>query len=263
MARQVTNTENYSAIANAIREKSGTTDTYKPSEMAQAISAIEVKDNTDLIKLIDRSITTANIPEGTTKIGAKAFANCDSLISVTIPESVTVIGGEAFSNSTVKEVTFPSSLKTIAIYGFSGCKNLKEIQLPTDTALSIDHGAFYNTGLESITIPANVTNCSYQSFGGCANLKRVVIEGNGTGFERYTFLASSNIEEIVFPQDFGSVLNVSSSTKLTVKSLEAMIDALGVAPPEANKTLTLGATNLEKISDEYKAIANSKNWTLA
>ena len=32
-----TDSANYTAIANAIRTRGGTTDTYKPSEMAQAI----------------------------------------------------------------------------------------------------------------------------------------------------------------------------------------------------------------------------------
>ena len=41
----------------------------------------------------------AIIPEGTTMIGAYAFAGCSLLESVTIPESVEVIGWHAFGGS--------------------------------------------------------------------------------------------------------------------------------------------------------------------
>ena len=40
MANKITNTDNYSAIASAIREKLGTNDTYRPGDMAAAIATI-------------------------------------------------------------------------------------------------------------------------------------------------------------------------------------------------------------------------------
>ena len=40
MANKITNTDYYSAIANAIRSKNGETDTYTPAEMADAIGRI-------------------------------------------------------------------------------------------------------------------------------------------------------------------------------------------------------------------------------
>lgn len=41
MANVIINDQNLTNIANAIRGKNGTTTTYKPSEMAAAITAIE------------------------------------------------------------------------------------------------------------------------------------------------------------------------------------------------------------------------------
>jgi len=56
-------------------------------------------------------------------------------------------------------------------------------------------------------------------------------------------------------------LNVSSN--LTVESMVAMFNNLKNLTDETAKTLTLGSTNLAKLTDEQKAIATNKNWTLA
>ena len=58
-------------------------------------------------------------------------------------------------------------------------------------------------------------------------------------------------------------LNLSSSTKYSVDTLVAMFTALADRTGQTAYTLTLGATNLKKLSDEQKAIATDKNWTLA
>ena len=43
----------------------------------------------------------------------------------------------------------------------------------------------------------------------------------------------------------------------------AMFNSLKDLTGDTAKTLTLGSTNLAKLTDEQKAIATNKNWTLA
>jgi len=52
MAYGITNDENYRAIANAIRDRSGTEQTYKPSEMALAIEEIPSEGGTTNYNLL-------------------------------------------------------------------------------------------------------------------------------------------------------------------------------------------------------------------
>ena len=62
---------------------------------------------------------------------------------------------------------------------------------------------------------------------------------------------------------FGAIsenFDLSPCTKLTVDSL---MNVINQAATVTGKTMTLGSDNLAKLSDEQKAVATSKGWTLA
>ena len=62
---------------------------------------------------------------------------------------------------------------------------------------------------------------------------------------------------------FGAIkesIDLSASTKLTAESI---MNVINQAATVTGKTMTLGSTNLAKLSDEQKAVATSKGWTLA
>lgn len=139
-------------IADAIRAKNGSTDTYKTSEMAAAIAAIEVGGNSDA--LLDRSVTeissnvseiggdalsgcdqlvTADFPLATT-IGSNAFHNCKKLTTLSIP-LVTTVGMSAFLDcDSLVNITLPSVVEVYS-NGFNSCDNLKSVDFPSATSL--------------------------------------------------------------------------------------------------------------------------------
>lgn len=55
--------------------------------------------------------------------------------------------------------------------------------------------------------------------------------------------------------------DIASSTKFTRDALVEILNNL--ATVTSTKTLTMGSTNLAKLTDEDKAIATNKGWTLA
>ena len=113
-------------------------------------------DKDDIIgALIDRSVTSFEIPNGTTLIGFYAFNGCSSLTSVTIPDSVTNIGGGAFRGCTsLTNINIPDSVTNIGNYAFQSCSSLKSVTIP-DSVTSIGYGAFRNcSSLASITVNA-------------------------------------------------------------------------------------------------------------
>ena len=55
--------------------------------------------------------------------------------------------------------------------------------------------------------------------------------------------------------------SISDATKFTESALVEILNNL--ATVESTQTLKMGSTNLAKLTDEEKAIATNKGWTLA
>ncbi len=77
------------------------------------------------------AILSAQISNGVTSIGNRAFLDCTSLTSITIPEGVTSIGEDAFAYcANLASITLPESLKSIGSGAFTECMNLVAISIP-------------------------------------------------------------------------------------------------------------------------------------
>lgn len=126
---------NLTAIGNAIRTKNGATTTYKPSEMAAAISAIETGEDFLPQKITNTLTSYSN--NDITAIGAYGLYGCSSLASVSLP-NVTTIGHHGFCRCTgltsLTSLNLPN-LTTIEQYGFAECKGLTSVSLPSVTTI--------------------------------------------------------------------------------------------------------------------------------
>ena len=121
--------------------------------------------------LIERDITTLNIPSGTTKIGDYAFQNCTGLTSVTIPNSVTSIGDRAFFNcNSLTSVTIPNSVTSIGGSAFYTCSNLNNIEIP-NSVIYIGTRVFgFCEKLTNVIVPNYIPYVDSESFYNCKSL---------------------------------------------------------------------------------------------
>jgi hypothetical protein len=86
------------------------------------------------------------------------------------------------------------------------------------------------------------------------------ISSESTGYSTTTFQHAVNLTNITFSGVIATgTIDFSKCTKLTHDSLMSIINHL---KDGASNTLTLGATNLAKLTDAEKAIATTKGWTL-
>ena len=70
-----------------------------------------------------------NIRNGIQKIEYNSFSGCKSLTRVIFPSSLTELEDNSFSESNLKSIIFNSNIKSICIFCFSLCYNLKEFNL--------------------------------------------------------------------------------------------------------------------------------------
>lgn len=203
-----------------------------------SIRNITIPDN---VKIIDNfafnncRITSINFPNGLTRIGNRAFWDCNKLTSITIPDSVTSIGFGAFNHCTsLESVTLSNNLTVIETGTFDQCSSLESIIIPSSvkeikngafshcTSLSsvtildgvekIGENAFDNcTNLTSITIPDSVTTIGRATFYECSNLKNVNISNNLTSIEQSVFAYCTSLASVTIPNSVTSIGNYAFS----------------------------------------------------
>lgn len=151
--------EVFSSIANAIRSKTGKTDTIKPVDMATEIGSIQTGGGDNkLPQLVDGSLTTITAEDlaGVTKIRDYAFWNCFSLTSITLPDSIISIGSGAFSNcSALTRITIPNSVQNIGANALriGSSTNKATITMKPTNPPTIYSTTFNTSKLNKIIVP--------------------------------------------------------------------------------------------------------------
>ena len=125
---------------------------------------------------------------------------------------------------------------------FDNCSNLTTI-LQLNTSKGTFFSMMFNNCRSLTTIALTRFVSSDNLLYNCSALENLTITGTITVNNNY--------------------LNLSYSPKLTVDSLMSVINALSDNTGKTTYTVTLGATNLAKLTDEQKQIAIDKNYTLA
>ena len=150
-------TDKLTAIANAIREKDGTSDKMALAEMPSKIAAIQVggatEPYTEETYDANGNLISATL-HGYTSIRARAFKECLNLASISLPSGLTSIGNDVFNGcSNLALTSLPSSLTSIGVRAFEKCSSLTSITFE-GTPSTIDSSAFTNcTKLTTINVP--------------------------------------------------------------------------------------------------------------
>lgn len=146
---------------------------------------------------------------------------------------------------------------------FQSCLNLKTFP-PLNTSNVISMSYMFNGCSKLTTVPqfdtSKVTDMS-NMFGGCSFLSIVPqFDVSKVTNMNNMFFNCSSIKAI-------HMININADLKFSSSNLtrEALLEIIGnlVAQTSGTKTLTMGSKNLAKLTDEDKAIATNKGWTLA
>ena len=157
------------------------------------------------------------------------FYNCSSLTSLVLPDG--------FGKNAVN------------LGGcFSGCKSLTTLVLPD------------GFGENATTLSLGRVGCFYS----CSHLTTLHLP---TGFGQNStsngacFSLCVSLETITGNPNFNVTVDISPCIKLTHDSLMVVIN--GLQTVSTSQTLSLGESNLAKLTEAEKQIATNKGWTLA
>lgn len=126
---------------------------------------------------------------------------------------------------------------------------------------------YYARGITRLPKIQLGTNMPQYTFYYCSNLVTIdeLYITSGVNKINFIFGYCSNLENVKFTgvmQRNG--LDLSPCPKLTYESIMSLINILhNYSGTTTTRTLTLGTTNLNKLTDEEKAIAINRGWTLS
>ena len=241
------------------------------------------------------SIETFTIQKTVNVIKSSCFTGCSKLKNITIEDGASYeLESSAFSEcssltnedahnimahyKTVYGNIFQkcTSLTDVSVsrfwdYMFSSCTNLIKAVSLVGTSTG-DYVFEYCTNLQEVRFADGTDSIGYAIFKSCPNLKTVYLPSSITTVKYNSrtdsgsyniFYGCTALEDVQLGQDWNMSLRITVSTNITVDSMVAMFNSLKDLAGTTAKTLTLGSTNLAKLTDEQKAIAINKNWTLA
>ena len=204
------------------------------------------------------AVTSIIMPNTISSMQDNAFEGCTNLTTIKLSSILTAISSYVFNGcAKITTVIIPSGVTNIGSYAFNGCVKINNITIPSGVTL-IDSSAFLGcTSFTNIIVPSSVTTIQGGVFQNCTGLTTISLP-NATIYN--AFSGCTNLEFVTLANGFNSNLMLSASTKFSRDTIMAMINAYANA---SGKTLTIGTTNLAKLSTEDKAVASNKGLTLA
>ena len=148
-------------------EKPFTTYTYKLNDDKTTITITKYTASDEKV-----AIPSSIDGYAVTGIDERAFQNITTMKTISFPSSLKSIGNYAFAGCTsLTMVTLPESLTELENYAFQGCVALQSAKLNAGL-MNISEGLFQGcTSLSSVTMPDMIQYIRPNAFSGCTSLK--------------------------------------------------------------------------------------------
>ncbi len=210
------------------------------------------------------SLSDITLPTSISYIGTQAFMG--TAVSFGLHEGITYIGESAFDGcNNLTEVVIPSTVSELVGNPFSNCSNLTNLSVSPDNEIyTIVNKVIYSGGgsqlvgcLATATGDLSVANTVTTIEAGAfmrANVTNVVIEGNITAIDEYTFYGCSKLESVELP---GSVISIGDFAFRNCTSLKSIKIPEGVVTLGNN--VFAGCTSLMSVTLPSTLISMGKN----
>lgn len=205
-----------------------------------------------LVQVVDKTITSCVIKEGTRFIGDSAFRGCSDLTSITIPKSVVFIGEYAFENCTGLNSVHITDLAAWCKIGFplyywdnseGDCSNplfyahhlylngeeVKDLVIPSGLTRIGDNEFIGCSSFTSMDIPNSVTSIGERAFYGCSGLTSITIPDSVTSIGVSAFYKCTSLTSVTIPNSVTKIIENTfyGCNELSSVSLGSGINSIG------------------------------------
>ena len=259
----LTDNKHYTDIANAIRSKAVSTDTYTPSQMASAIEDVYASGygsgNVDGFERGERegfekgyqqgkeegcnneAVYTQGFDDGKQAEYDAFWDNCQDYGNL---RNYDRVFGGGFNNANFKP-KYPL-IATKANYMF-GRSRITNVDVDIDLSQMEENNQAKQLFVESFV----------------EQVKKLILPNTGTGVTINTFDYATNLREIDFDGVFVTDIRLRDSRVLSNESVQNVIDHLKDLTGDSAKTVTFHSDVKAEMTDTQIAQITAKNWTLA
>ena len=242
---------------------------FKGCKLLKVAPNIDTSKATNMISVYEDCFDLISVPEiNTSNVVTmdSMFSGCRSLTTIPMLDTSKVTNMDSMFHNCVKLTSIPEldTSKVKNMYSmFSSCSELTTIpNINTSNVTTMN--SMFNNCMKLRKLPlldtSKATSMAYM-LGGCQNLTEIPAFDCSScttlqGFMLYTYAVTA-----IHLRNIKANLDISSPRNLT---REAIVEVLNnLATVTETKKLTMGSTNLAKLTEEDKAIATNKGWTLA
>ena len=281
MANVLVEETSLSNIASAIREKSGGSATYKPGEMAAAISNLPTGGSSE-DEILTRSGSGDYVNDRIETLGGGAFyqtnystitlsnvkvmdgasiirfnnnlttLNLPALTTITCtyvePSKSTKYGMQISNNPSLTTLNLPNltTMSDSVAGSFQGNPNLVSASMPLLTTADLREGFAYCPSLETVDLSSlQSSSNAYWSFTNCSSLQSINLPNLTQWGEMYeTFSGCTNLQSINLPNLTGNIIGAGAFENCTsLQTIELKIST----DPVRHWSPFYGCTSLTKI----------------
>ncbi len=240
--------------------------TYRLSDDDTNIEITGFADGIDFEQFEKNGIILPTLIDGFEVIGvaSRAFYRITNTLNLVVSEGIEYVADESFASSRFKEITLPTSLKTIGESAFSSSRitkisiprgvdtignnafkdsNVEELTFDENAIIeTIPEGCFDSTSIKTLTLPASLKYIEKEAFAHITSLTEINFApvGRQSSLEiigESAFIGDSGLKNIVFPASlleiqataFSAVVGQSNNFETIMFEDNAHIETIGAS----------------------------------
>ena len=261
MASYVVKGESLTAVADAIREKTGSTEPLGLAEMPEAILGISLDDDGNY----DQGFAAGKQAEY--DVFWDAYQQNGNRTDYS-----NAFSGEGWRPTNFKpkyNLTVKNAYMMFYAYGHSvdlvEHLNSRGLTMTTTDCTNFQYAFNFSNITHIGELDLTKVTRMQNAFDSASKLHTIdkIISSENTSYSTGTFTKCSALENVVFEGVIGVNFDIHWSTKLTHDSLMSILNALkDYSNSGSTYSVTLGSENLAKLTDAEKMQAVNKGWTL-